>query len=91
DKDTYNFNKSRFMISVISTGAVVTGSERRRRLNTVQQGDQDVCAARSCTLPFIIYKGRVHISAWYKEADIPRNWKLSVSKSGWTNNALGLE
>ncbi|KAF1927811.1 uncharacterized protein M421DRAFT_64940, partial [Didymella exigua CBS 183.55] len=42
-----------------------------------------VCAARSCTLPFIIYKGR--------KADIPCNWKLSVSESGWTNNALGLE
>ncbi|KAF1925745.1 uncharacterized protein M421DRAFT_7758 [Didymella exigua CBS 183.55] len=27
----------------------------------------------------------------YEEADIPRNWKLSVSESGWTNNALGLE
>ncbi|KAF1922764.1 CENP-B protein, partial [Didymella exigua CBS 183.55] len=38
-----------------------------------------------------IYKGRVHISAWYKEADIPRNWKLSVSESGWTNNALSLK
>ncbi|EFQ91670.1 hypothetical protein PTT_11415 [Pyrenophora teres f. teres 0-1] len=25
------------------------------------------------------------------EADIPRNWKLSVSENGWTNNALGLE
>ncbi|KAF1925382.1 uncharacterized protein M421DRAFT_398614, partial [Didymella exigua CBS 183.55] len=35
DKDTYNFNKSRFIISVILTGAVVTGLERRRRLNTV--------------------------------------------------------
>jgi hypothetical protein len=42
-------------------------------------------------LPFIIYKGHVHISAWYEEADIPRNWKLLVSKNGWTNNELGLE
>ena len=42
-------------------------------------------------LPFIIYKGRVHISAWYEETDIPRNWKLSVSENGWTNNALSLE
>jgi hypothetical protein len=27
DEDTYNFNKSGFIIGVISTGAVVTGSE----------------------------------------------------------------
>jgi hypothetical protein len=43
------------------------------------------------TPPFIIYKGCVHISAWYKEASIPRHWKLSVSENGWTNNTLGLE
>jgi hypothetical protein len=42
-------------------------------------------------MPFIISKGHIHISAWYKEADIPRNWKLSVSENVWTNNALGLE
>jgi hypothetical protein len=40
---------------------------------------------------FIIYKGHVHISAWSGEADIPRDWKLSVSGNGWNNNALGLE
>jgi hypothetical protein len=42
-------------------------------------------------LPFIIYKGCVYISVWYEEADILRNWKLLVSKNGWTNNMLGLE
>ena len=77
---------------------VVTGSERRTRPQLVQLGNrewvtviQSICAAGYTTPPFIIYKGRVHISAWYEEADIPRNWKLSVSKNGWTNNELGLE
>ena len=41
DEDTYNFDKSGFMMGVISTGAVVTGSERRGRPKTVQQGDQE--------------------------------------------------
>ena len=41
DKDTYNFDKSSFMLGVILTGAVVTGSERRGRPKTVQQGDQE--------------------------------------------------
>ena len=41
DEDTYNFDESGFMIGVISTGAVVTGSERRGRPKTVQQGDQE--------------------------------------------------
>ncbi|KAF1924629.1 uncharacterized protein M421DRAFT_424507 [Didymella exigua CBS 183.55] len=34
---------------------------------------QSICAAGYATPPFIIYKGRIHISAWYKETDIPHN------------------
>ncbi|KAF1923639.1 DDE-domain-containing protein, partial [Didymella exigua CBS 183.55] len=52
---------------------------------------QSICAAGYATPPFIIYKGRIHISAWYEETDIPHNWKLSVSENSWTNNALSLE
>jgi hypothetical protein len=85
-------------MGVIGTMKVVTGSERRARPDLIQPGNrewvtliQSICAAGYATPPFIIYKGRVHISAWYEEADIPRNWKLSVSENGWTNNTLGLE
>jgi hypothetical protein len=60
-----------------------TGAERRARPELVQPGDrewvtviQSICAAGYATPPFIIYKGRVHISAWYEEADIPRDWKV---------------
>jgi hypothetical protein len=98
DDDVHNFDESGFQMGVISTMKVVTGSERRARPDLIQPGDrewvtliQSICAAGYATPPFIIYKGRVHISAWYEEADIPRNWKLSVSENGWTNNALGLE
>jgi hypothetical protein len=73
-------------------------SERGGEPELVQPGDrkwvtviQSIYADGSYTLPFIIYKGRVHISAWYKEASIPHSRKLSVSENGWTNNALGLE
>jgi hypothetical protein len=36
DEDTYNFDDTGFMMGIISTGAVVTGSERRERRKTVQ-------------------------------------------------------
>jgi len=98
DDDMHNFDETGFQMGVIGSMKVVTGSERRSRPQLVQPGDrewvtviQSVCAAGYATPPFIIYKGRVHISAWYEEASIPRNWKLSVSENGWTNNALGLE
>jgi hypothetical protein len=35
DEDTYNFHEAGFMMGIISTGAVVTGSKRRGRLKTV--------------------------------------------------------
>ena len=98
DDDVHNFDETGFQMGVIGSMKVVTGAERRTRPDLIQPGDrewvtviQSICAAGYATPPFIIYKGRVHISAWYEETDIPRNWKLSVSENGWTNNALGLE
>ena len=97
DDDVHNFDETGFQMGVIGSMKVVTGAERRARPELIQPGDrewvtviQSICAAGYTTPPFIIYKGRVHISAWYEEADIPRDWKLSVSENGWTNNALGL-
>ena len=85
-------------MGVIGSMKVVTGAERRARPELVQPGDrewvtviQSICAAGYAIPPFIIYKGRVHNSAWYEEASIPRDWKLSNSENGWTNNALCLE
>jgi hypothetical protein len=98
DDDVHNFDETGFQMGVIGSMKVVTGAERRARPELVQPGDrewvtviQSICAAGYAIPPFVIYKGRVHISAWYEEASIPRNWKLSVSENGWTNNALGLE
>jgi hypothetical protein len=98
DNNVHNFDKTGFQMGVIGSMKVVTGAERRAPPELVQSGDrewvtviQSICAAGYVTPPFIIYKGRVHISAWYKEANIPRNWKVSVSKNGWTNNALSFE
>jgi hypothetical protein len=99
DNDIYNFDKTGFQMGVIRSMKVITGAERRTRPDLIQPGDrewvtviQSICAAGNATTsPFIIYKGRVHISASYEEASIPRDWKISVSENGWTNNALGLE
>jgi len=96
--DVHNFDETGFQMGVIGSMKVITGSERRVKPNLIQPGDrewvtviQSICAAGYAIPPFIIYKGRVRISAWYEEASIPRNWKLSVSENGWTKNALDLE
>ena len=98
NNDVHNFNKTSFQICAISLIKVVTGVERRARLELVKLGDhewvtviQSICAARYVTPPFIIYKGRVYISTWYKKALILRNQKLLVLENGQTNNTLSLE
>jgi hypothetical protein len=57
-------------MGVIGLMKVVTGAERRACPKLVQLGDrewvteiQSICAAGYAIPPFIIYKGRVHISA----------------------------
>jgi hypothetical protein len=98
DNDVHNFDdETGFQMGVIGSMKVVPGAVQRTRPKLIQPGNhewvtviQSICAAGYTTPPFIIYKGHVHISAWYKEADIPCDWKLSVSENGWTNNALGL-
>ena len=98
DNDTYNFDEAGFMMGVISTGAVVTASERRTRPKSVQQGNREWTTAIQCINamgwaipPFIIFQGKHHLSAWYKEGNLPQDWVIAVSENGWTTNELGLE
>jgi len=98
DEDSYNFDESGFMMGIISTGAVVTGSERRSRPKQVQPGNrewttviQGINAMGWAVPPFIIFAGKCHLSAWYKEHDIPPTWAIRVTDNGWTTNEVGLE
>ena len=86
------------MIGQISAGAVVTGSERRGRPKSIQPGNrewvtviQGINSMGGAIPPFIIFGGKHHLSAWYKEESLPSDWVISVSDNGWTNNELGLE
>jgi hypothetical protein len=68
--DIHNFDETGFQMGVIGTIKVVTSSERRTRPQLVQLGNREwviviqaICSAGYATPLFIIYKGRVHISA----------------------------
>jgi hypothetical protein len=97
DDDMYNFDEAGFMMGVISTGAVVTRSDRQGRAKMIQQGNrewtttiQGINALGWAIPPFIIFQGKHHLSAWYKEGDLPHDWVVGVSDNGWTTNELGL-
>ena len=98
DEDTYNFDESGFMLGVISTGAVVTGSERRNRPKQVQPGNRQWATVIACINamgwaipPFILFPGQHHLSAWYQDEDIPHSWTIRVTDNGWTTNKVGTE
>jgi hypothetical protein len=98
DQDTWNFDESGFMMGMISTGKVVTSSERRGRAKILQQGNrewatviQGVSATGGAIPPFIIFGGKHHLSAWYKEDQLPHDWVIALSENGWTTNELTLK
>jgi hypothetical protein len=82
----------------IMTQLVVTGLERRGRPKALQPGNREwatliagINAAGWSIPPFIILTGQYHLSAWYEDAIIPRDWAIAVSDNGWTTNKLGVE
>jgi hypothetical protein len=98
DDDVWNFDEAGFMMGKITTQLVVTGSERRGRPKALQPGNREwatliaaINAAGWAIPPFFILTGQYHLSAWYEEAAIPRDWAIAVSDNGWTTNKLGVE
>jgi hypothetical protein len=98
DNDMYNFDETGFMMGMHNSSAVVTASERRLKPKSLQQGNKEwvtsvvcVSAAGWAIPPFIIFQGKHHLSAWYKEDSLPKDWVIGVSENGWTTNELGLK
>jgi hypothetical protein len=97
-EDIYNFDETGFLMGMILTGMVVTSSERRGRPRQAQQGDREwvtvVQAINSqgwTVPPYIIFAGKVHLASWYRNAKLPRDWKVDLSSNGWITNEIGVE
>ena len=80
DCDFYNFDKTGFVIGVIGSGMVVTGSERHGQRKKVQPGNQEwatainyISGGRYSLPPFLLVKRSVHFSNWYTESNIPHD------------------
>jgi hypothetical protein len=96
--DTWNFDETGFMMGLIQSGMVVTGSERQGRPKSVQPGNREwitaipaINAEGQSIPPFIIGSGQYHLANWYRESNLPCDWVIATSQNGWTNNELGLE
>jgi hypothetical protein len=96
--DIWNFDETGFMMGLLQSGMVVTGSERQGRPKSVQPGNREwitvipaINAEGQSIPPFIIGAGQYHLANWYRDSNLPADWVIATSQNGWTNNELGLE
>ncbi|TVY62522.1 hypothetical protein Focb16_v004332 [Fusarium oxysporum f. sp. cubense] len=96
--DIWNFDETGFMMGVISSGIVVTSSERRGNPKSVQPGNREwvtaiqaINAEGQAIDPFIVVAGQYHLANWYRESNLPASWAIATTQNGWTDNETGLE
>ena len=98
DEDIYNFDETGFMMGQIASTMVVTGTDRNGKRKKVQPGNrewvtliQGVCSDGWCVPPFIVVKGAYHLTNWYVDSTLPRDWVIKPTPNGWTDNETGLD
>ena len=80
-----------------STAKVICGFEARdSHAKSIQPGNREwitaiiaISASGSILPPQIILAGKKHQSQWYSA--IPKEYRISMSDNGWTNDDLGFE
>jgi hypothetical protein len=98
EEDFHNFDETGFMMGMISTTMVVTSSDRYGKPALAQPGDrewvsviQSINSRGEAIPPFIIVAGLYHLSNWYEDSALPKDWVISTTQNGWTTNEKGVE
>ena len=98
--DVYNFDETGFAMGIICTSSsskVAVLSDTVGRVTVIQPGDriwstviETVNALGWALPPFIILQGKSHLKYWYDGLKT-KQWKVTVSPNGWTNDEKGVE
>lgn len=98
DEDFHNFDEAGFMMGIISTTMVVTSSERRGKATLAQPGNrewvsvlQSINSRGEAIPPFIIVAGQYHLTNWYEDSKLPKDWVISTTHNGWTTNEKAVD
>jgi hypothetical protein len=89
DADIYNFDETGFMMDQIIALMVIISSNKRGKLKLAQPGNREWATviqgvnSQSWTVPpYIIVKGQYHLSSWYENDALPKDWRIAVSPNG---------
>ena len=95
--DIYNFDETGFAMGVITTAKVITRSSTPGKPFLLQPGNREwvtsieyISSNGWALPPCIIFKGKVHMEAWYEDRKVPPDWRIEVSPNDWTTNEIGL-
>lgn len=97
DEDIYNLDETGFIMGMIVSQSFITGSDKQGKSKKIQPGNrewvtliQGVGATGKRIPAFLIFAGKVLVSICFTE-ELPRDWVIQVSPTGWTNNNLALD
>lgn len=89
ESDIYNFDETGFLMGFITTGMVVTSSNRVGKAKVVQPGNREwvtviqaVNFRGSTVPPYIVVKGQNHLAPWYEDERLPPHWRVNTSSNG---------
>ena len=96
-EDIYNFDETGFAMGLCATAKVITGSDRYSRPHLLQPGNREwvtaieAVNATGWALPsYIIFKASTYIQeGWFDT--LPDDWRLNISKNGWTTDEIGMK
>ena len=85
-------------MGMIRATMVVTRSNRQANPKLVQPGNREwataICAIAADghgVPPFFCVAGRFHLAPWYQNGNVPPNWVICTTQSGWADNNIGME
>ncbi|KAL1955563.1 hypothetical protein VTO42DRAFT_8442 [Malbranchea cinnamomea] len=88
-EDISNFDEVGFLMGIIATTRVVTGSEKNLCPNLIQPGNQEwitviqgVNASGWFLPPMFILKGKNHQASWYQTKGLPDRGVTIISENG---------
>ena len=98
ESDIYNFDETGFLMGFITTGMVITSSDRIGKAKAIQPGNREwvtviqaVNSLGSIVPPYIVVKGQNHLAPWYEDERLPADWRVNTSSNGWTTNEIGID